>query len=79
MCEKCFLLQTKHNLPNEILPRENIIQTTKTNKLTLDHDKNFIEMLPNLLGIKPKDTILEIGCGDGTLLKRFLDKGYKVV
>ncbi len=78
LCRQCSLLQLRHTVPAEKLYqnywyRSGINQTMRD---ALADIANESEMLSHL---QPGDTVLDIGCNDGTLLESYRTEGlYKV-
>ena len=78
LCEKCKLLQLKHNAPPESMWGEQYwyksgISTTIKNDL-----KDIVEKSEKIKELKEGDLVIDIGCNDGTLLS-FYNKNIKLV
>jgi len=78
LCEKCKLLQLKHNAPPESMWGEQYwyksgISTTIKNDL-----KDIAEKSQKIKELKEGDLVIDIGCNDGTLLN-FYNKNIKLV
>jgi hypothetical protein len=72
LCEKCNLLQLKHNIPPESMWGDQYwyksgISTTIKNDL-----RNIVESVIKIKELNEGDIVIDIGCNDGTLLE-----GYK--
>lgn len=75
ICNQCYLVQTVHKVSKEKLLSENLY-LSESSKLVSDHDEQFSSDIPHLLSLSKDSLILEIGCGDGSLLERFYQKGF---
>jgi SAM-dependent methyltransferase len=75
ICKRCYLVQTVHKIPKEELVSENLYSSSSS-KLVSDHDEQFSSNIPSLLSLSKDSLILEIGCGDGSLLEKFYQKGF---
>lgn len=75
ICQRCSLVQTVHKIPKEELVSENLYSSASS-KLVSDHDEQFSSNIPSLLSLSKDSLILEIGCGDGSLLEKFRQKGF---
>lgn len=75
ICDQCCLVQTIHTIPDEKLVSENLYPSDSS-KLVSDHDEQFSSTIPSLLSLSKDSLILEIGCGDGSLLRRLCQKGF---
>jgi SAM-dependent methyltransferase len=78
ICKRCFLVQTVHKIPHEKLGQENLY-LSECSKLILDHYEYLSSYIPSLLSLPKDSLILEIGCGDGSLLRKFRQKGFENV
>lgn len=78
ICNQCLLVQTVHKIPDEELVSENLYHSG-TSKLVSDHDEQFSSKIPSMLSLSKDSLILEIGCGDGSLLEKFCQKGFNNV
>jgi len=78
ICKRCFLVQTKHKIPSQKLEHENLYRS-KTLKIVSSHDKTFLKKIKPFIKISKNSKILEIGCGDGSLLEEFKAKGFENV
>lgn len=65
----CGLLQMKHSVPPQILYAAYWYRSG-TNNTMRNHLQGIAEQVQSLLA-KPKATVLDIGCNDGTLLKNY--------
>jgi len=76
----CGLVQLKHTTPGELMyPRyfyRSGINTTMTNHLHSIVDQITAFFIREGSGIEDSDTIIDIGCNDGTSLKYWASKGY---
>jgi SAM-dependent methyltransferase len=69
-CKKCYLLQLKNTTNPKILYK-NYWYVSGTNKTMTNHLKRLSIILKKKIKLKKKDSILDIGCNDGTFLKNF--------
>ncbi len=78
ICRRCKLLQLKHTVPAEELYR-NYWYRSGTNKTMRDALADIANKAEALIHLKAGDTVLDIGCNDGTLLDSYKTGGiYKV-
>ena len=78
LCQRCKLLQLKHTVPTEIMYRNYWYRsgTNRTMRVALADIANRAETLMHL---GQGDTVLDIGCNDGTLLASYKTAGvYQV-
>lgn len=67
ICERCTLLQLKHTVPAETMYR-NYWYRSGTNKTMCDALADITHKGERLIHLRGGDTVLDIGCNDGTLL-----------
>jgi len=78
LCQKCFLLQLKHTVPSSNLYR-NYWYRSGTNQTMRDALANIAYSAENLIHLNSGESVLDIGCNDGTLLGSFRTTGiYKI-
>lgn len=78
ICQRCRLLQLKHTVPAEVLYR-NYWYKSGTNQSMRDALADISHKAERFAHLKPGDTVLDIGCNDGTLLSTYKTGGlYKV-
>lgn len=75
LCEQCGLAQTAHELPLEQLITENLYASSVA-QVVRTHDEKFVREVVQQLGLRQDVLILEIGCGDGALLRCFHRSGF---
>jgi len=78
ICNRCLLVQTKNKIPSQKLQGENLYSSNKL-KIVSEHDKSFLRKIKPFIKISKNSKILEIGCGDGSLLEEFKSKGFENV
>ena len=78
LCGNCRLGQTRYDVPSDKLAEENVYLSGSA-RAVLDHDDAFGSQFLGELGLAKDDLILEIGCGDGTLLNKIVDAGCRNV
>ncbi|MBU4376678.1 MAG: class I SAM-dependent methyltransferase, partial [Candidatus Omnitrophica bacterium] len=78
LCSRCGLLQLKHTANPENLYR-NYWYRSGTNKTMTDALCDIANKSERLMRLEKGDTVLDIGCNDGTLLASYRTQGiYKV-
>ena len=78
MCERCTLLQLKHTVPAETLYR-NYWYRSGTNRTMCDALADIAHKAERLIHLRGGDTVLDIGCNDGTLLGSYRTSGiYRI-
>jgi len=75
LCNNCLLGQTIHKVPDQKLTAENLYLSKRV-KAVSDHDRDFALHIPSQLSLQTDSMIMEIGCGDGSLLEQFQKAGY---
>ena len=74
ICLNCLLVCTQNTIPEDNLVHENLYQSGYS--IISQHDDGFVPWAEKHIPISKDDLIVEIGCGDGSLLKRFGRAGY---
>ena len=77
-CSSCGFIQTTNKVPFDKLGDENFYVSDISRSIT-DNYKRMVAELPSSAKISKDALILEIGCGDGLLLRMFYDAGFKKV
>ena len=78
LCRRCHLLQLKHTVPAESLYR-NYWYRSGTNQTMRSALADIANTTEQLIHLQEGDTVLDIGCNDGTLLASYKTGGiYKV-
>jgi NDP-4-keto-2,6-dideoxyhexose 3-C-methyltransferase len=78
ICERCTLLQLKHTVPAETMYR-NYWYRSGTNKTMCEALADIAHKAERLIHLRSGDTVLDIGCNDGTLLGSYRTPGiYRV-
>jgi SAM-dependent methyltransferase len=78
LCSRCMLLQLQHTIPGEMMYQNYWYRsgTNQTMRSALADISNSAERLMNL---QAGDTVLDIGCNDGTLLASYKTEGiYRI-
>jgi len=70
-CEKCELVQLQHTVDSTKLYTNNYGYRSGINSSMTKHLQNITKYIKKNYEIKKNDTILDIGCNDGTLLKSY--------
>ena len=68
-CNDCSLLQLRHTTRPDLLWNENYGYRSGVNKKMVEHLQGIAKEADQYLN--PGDTVIDIGCNDGTLLKAF--------
>jgi len=74
LCNRCRLLQLKHTVPAETL-YQNYWYRSGTNKTMQNALADIVNRAEVLIHLQPNDTVLDIGCNDGTLLGSYKTGG----
>ncbi len=78
LCRRCRLLQLRHTVPAEHLYR-NYWYRSGTNKTMRDELADIANKAELLMSLREGDSVLDIGCNDGTLLASYKTEGiYKI-
>ena len=76
LCRKCILLQTSHIVDDKKLYPSNYHYTPGISKQVRDNFSEFAKKTIDLYKLKRSETILDIGCNDGSLLDEFKNFGF---
>ncbi|HEV8573990.1 MAG TPA: class I SAM-dependent methyltransferase [Dehalococcoidia bacterium] len=74
LCQKCHLVQLKHTIPAGNL-YQNYWYRSGTNQTMRDALADIAHKAEQLVRLHSGDTVLDIGCNDGTLLSSYQTKG----
>lgn len=78
LCQQCRLLQLRHTVPGEMMYQEYWYRSG-TNQTMRDALADISGAASKLLQVKAGDSVLDIGCNDGTLLSSYTVSGlYKI-
>ena len=78
ICRRCRLLQLKHTVPADVMYR-NYWYRSGTNQTMREALADIATKSEQLMHLQPGETVLDIGCNDGTLLASYQTGGvYKV-
>lgn len=78
LCRRCYLLQLRHTVPAETMYR-NYWYRSGTNKTMRDALADIANTAERLIHLREGETVLDIGCNDGTLLASYKTGGvFKV-
>lgn len=78
LCEKCSLLQLRHNVPQSSLYTERYGYKSGINKTMQDELKGIVNESLSKLEKKGNITAVDIGANDGTLLGNYGKKVFKI-
>lgn len=79
LCEKCKLLQLKHNAPPESMWGEQYWYKSGINKLIIEDLKDIVDSSEKLVNLRSGDIVIDIGCNDGTLLDFYDKEGISII
>jgi SAM-dependent methyltransferase len=74
LCEKCKLLQLKHNAPPESMWGDQYWYKSGISSTIKNDLKDIVKSSEKIVNMEKNDVIVDIGCNDGTLLS-FYEKG----
>jgi SAM-dependent methyltransferase len=78
LCRKCRLLQLRHSVPGDVM-YENYWYRSGTNQTMRDALGDISRTAASLVHLQAGDSVLDIGCNDGTLLASYTVPGvYKI-
>src|SRR5882762_10177015 len=78
LCRQCRLLQLRHTVPGEMM-YQNYWYRSGTNQTMKDALVDISSAAASLAQLKAGDSVLDIGCNDGTLLGSYTVPGiYKI-
>jgi 2-polyprenyl-3-methyl-5-hydroxy-6-metoxy-1,4-benzoquinol methylase len=78
-CDQCDLVQLKHSYPLNEMYNEGYGYRSGATNYMREHLKKIIEFATKNVVLNKKDTVLDIGCNDGTLLGSYEDGQYNLV
>lgn len=78
-CENCELVQLQHTVNSSNLYTHSYGYRSGINSTMKQHLNNISKYIKNNYKINNKDTILDIGCNDGTLLKSYCLKNVNYI
>ncbi len=74
LCQQCQLLQLRHTVPGDMM-YQNYWYRSGTNQTMRDALADIATVAANLTQLKTGDSVLDIGCNDGTLLGSYTVPG----
>ena len=78
LCSQCRLLQLRHTVPSEMM-YQNYWYRSGTNQTMRDALGDISRAATKLVQLKARDSVLDIGCNDGTLLGSYAMSGvYRI-
>ena len=78
VCRSCNFVQLNYVIPPELIYKNYIYMTTSSHGLN-NHFKEYAIDVKNILKLKEKKFIVDIGSNDGTLLSFFKQQGHKIL
>lgn len=79
LCEDCKLLQLKHNAPPESMWGDQYWYKSGISTTITDDLRDIVEKSQELIELKEGDTVIDIGCNDGTLFEFYNKKGINMI
>jgi len=76
-CENCGLVQLRHTVDLDTMYRQYFYQSS-LNKSMVRSLSNVADEIVEFVTINPNDTIIDIGCNDGTFFSFFPDDIFKI-
>lgn len=77
-CPKCSLFQLKETVRKEVL-FDHYVWVTGTSKGAREYAELFAQRVAKWAELKAGDRVFEIASNDGTILKRFIERGMEVL
>lgn len=78
-CDKCNLVQLGYVVPKEVLYNDDYPYTTGTNRVGVEHFRQFAKETVERFKLGKDDLVVDIGSNDGTLLQGFKNAGCEVL
>ncbi len=75
ICDQCQLLQLRHSAPQELLYSRYYWYRSGVTDTMRNALKDIVSEIESIVELKPKDTVLDIGANDGTLLAAYTVQG----
>ncbi len=79
VCKKCFLVQLVDEVNSDLLFGDNYAFYTGSSPSSISYFKNYATSVIKRFPKECKKFIVEVASNDGTLLKFFLEEGYKAL
>jgi len=79
LCEKCKLLQLKHNAPPELMWNEQYWYKSGISMTIREDLRDIAEKSEKIANLKDKDIAIDIGCNDGTLLNFYKNRNLTLI
>ncbi|MFZ1970840.1 MAG: class I SAM-dependent methyltransferase [Candidatus Nanoarchaeia archaeon] len=80
LCENCKLLQLKHNAPASSMWGDQYWYKSGINRMIREDLKDIVEKAQKIVQLRKGDTVIDIGCNDGTLLDSYdKSKGINII
>ena len=74
LCKECKLLQMEYSAPPEMMWNEQYWYKSAINSIIRNDLKDIVNNVEELVDLKDKDIVLDIGCNDGTMLNFYKNK-----
>lgn len=75
-CENCGLVQLKHTIDLDLMYKKQYWYSSGLNKSMISSLSDIVDYIERTIQLEDGDTVLDIGCNDGTLLSQY---GHDVV
>ena len=79
MCQNCKLVQLKHTLNRDLIYHRTYWYRSGISQTIKDDLAGIVRSVESIADIKHGDTVIDIGCSDGTLLDCYSDKSLNTV
>jgi SAM-dependent methyltransferase len=79
ICEKCKLVQLRHNAPPESMWDEQYWYKSGISSTIREDLRNIVESSKKLIALRKGDLVVDIGCNDGTLLSFYENNPLNLV
>jgi len=71
----CGLVQLRHTVSGNLMYK-NYFYRSAINTSMVNHLEEIVDRVLKFANVKQSDLIVDIGCNDGTLLQRYIDRGF---
>jgi len=78
-CQPCSLVQLDYVIPTEFSFGDQYTYLTGSSESLIEYYSQLAQKLTGKFGLRPGDTVIEIGSNDGTFLKAFQSLGMEVL
>jgi len=78
-CKKCGLVQLKHTVNLDSMYKKHYWYRSGLNRSMVKDLEDVVRSAENLIELKHGDTVIDIGCSDGTLLSLYKNQGLNKI